>query len=157
MADSQVDSHRIYGFTDEQLAILKLSWRPGLFDGQVVLVSGAGTGQSRHPMTQIATRSLFENQDVRVWEMDVAPGDTFGLHHHSNDYVLYITGGADLRVDDKNFGPYDFIGHERSVFYIKADVGGGFHDMAVDNSRFRRQDLERHRWIVDARRELNTV
>ena len=44
MADSQVDSHRIYGFTDEQLATLKLSWRPGLFDGQVVLVSGAGTG-----------------------------------------------------------------------------------------------------------------
>jgi citronellol/citronellal dehydrogenase len=44
MADSQDDSHRIYGFTDEQLATLKLSWRPGLFDGQVVLVSGAGTG-----------------------------------------------------------------------------------------------------------------
>ncbi len=48
-------------------------------------------------MTQIATRSLFENQDVRVWEMDVAPGDTFGLHHHTNDYVLYITSGANLQ------------------------------------------------------------
>ena len=41
MAD---DSHRIFGFTDEELATLELSWRPGLFDGQVVLVSGAGTG-----------------------------------------------------------------------------------------------------------------
>jgi citronellol/citronellal dehydrogenase len=41
MAD---DSHRIFGFTDEQLATLELSWRPGLFDGHVVLVSGAGTG-----------------------------------------------------------------------------------------------------------------
>ena len=38
------DSHRIFGFTDEELAALELSWRPGLFDGQVVLVSGAGTG-----------------------------------------------------------------------------------------------------------------
>ena len=38
------DSHRIFGFTDEQLATLELSWRPGLFDGNVVLVSGAGTG-----------------------------------------------------------------------------------------------------------------
>ena len=45
-----------------------------------------------------------------------APGDTFGLHHHTNDYVLYITGGANLRVDDKDSGAYDFIGHERSVF-----------------------------------------
>ncbi len=38
------DSHRIFGFTDEQLATLELSWRPGLFDGQVVMVSGAGSG-----------------------------------------------------------------------------------------------------------------
>jgi NAD(P)-dependent dehydrogenase (short-subunit alcohol dehydrogenase family) len=38
------DTNRIFGFTDEQLATLELSWRPGLFDGRVVLVSGAGTG-----------------------------------------------------------------------------------------------------------------
>jgi citronellol/citronellal dehydrogenase len=38
------DSHRIFGFTGEQLATLELSWRPGLFDGQVVMVSGAGSG-----------------------------------------------------------------------------------------------------------------
>ena len=44
MADSHRDSYRIFGFTDEELATLELSWRPGLFNGQVVLVSGAGTG-----------------------------------------------------------------------------------------------------------------
>jgi citronellol/citronellal dehydrogenase len=38
------DNHRIFGFTDQQLATLELSWRPGLFDGQVVMVSGAGSG-----------------------------------------------------------------------------------------------------------------
>jgi citronellol/citronellal dehydrogenase len=38
------DSHRIFGFSDEQLATLDLIWRPGLFEGRVVLVSGAGTG-----------------------------------------------------------------------------------------------------------------
>jgi NAD(P)-dependent dehydrogenase (short-subunit alcohol dehydrogenase family) len=37
-------SHRIFGFTDQQLATIELSWRPGLFDGQVVMVSGAGSG-----------------------------------------------------------------------------------------------------------------
>ena len=92
---------------------------------------GAQQSESRHPITQIATRSLFENQDVRVWEMDVAPGDTFGLHHHSNDYVLYITGGAELRVDDKDFGPYDFIGRERSVFYIKAGGTESFRNVGT--------------------------
>lgn len=95
------------------------------------MAEGAQQSESRHPITQIATRSLFENQDVRVWEMDVAPGDTFGLHHHSNDYVLYITGGADLRVDDKDFGPYDFIGRERSVFYIKAGGTESFRNVGT--------------------------
>jgi mannose-6-phosphate isomerase-like protein (cupin superfamily) len=85
----------------------------------------------QHPMTQIATRSLFENQDVRVWEMDVAPGDTFGLHHHTNDYVLYITAGANLKVDDKDFGAYDFVCHDRSVFYIKAGGTESFQNVSA--------------------------
>jgi mannose-6-phosphate isomerase-like protein (cupin superfamily) len=100
----------------------------------------AQQSERRHPITQIATRSLFENEDVRVWEMDVAPGDTFGLHHHSNDYVLYITGGAHLRVDDKDFGPYDFIGRERSVFYIKA--GGTESFKNVGTTPFREALIE---------------
>ena len=95
------------------------------------LTAGTQRSESKHPITQIATRSLFENKDVRVWEMDVAPGDTFGLHHHSNDYVLYITSGADLRVDDKDFGPYDFIGRDRSVFYIKAGGTESFRNVGA--------------------------
>ena len=73
--------------------------------GQISEHKHQSKAKGQHPMTQIATRSLFENQDVRVWEMDVAPGDTFGLHHHTNDYVLYITSGANLKVDDKDAGP----------------------------------------------------
>jgi NAD(P)-dependent dehydrogenase (short-subunit alcohol dehydrogenase family) len=38
------DDKRVFGFSDEQLAKLELSWRPGLFDGRVVLVSGGGSG-----------------------------------------------------------------------------------------------------------------
>lgn len=96
--------------------------------------------KGQHPMTQIATRSLFENQDVRVWEMDVAPGDTFGLHHHQNDYVLYITAGANLRVDDKDSGTYDFMCHDRSVFYIKAGGTESFRN--VSETPFREALIE---------------
>jgi beta-alanine degradation protein BauB len=96
--------------------------------------------KGQHPMTQIATRSLFENQDVRVWEMDVAPGDTFGLHHHTNDYVLYITGGANLQVDDKDFGAYELNCHERSVFYIKAGGTESFRN--VSSTPFREALIE---------------
>ena len=38
------EDKRIFGFTDEQLATMELNWRPGLFDGRVVLVSGGGSG-----------------------------------------------------------------------------------------------------------------
>src|SRR5215472_9381526 len=96
--------------------------------------------ESGHPLSQIATRSLFENQDVRVWEMDVAPGDTFGLHHHSNDYVLYITSGANLKVDDRDHGVYDFVGHDRSVFYIKAGGTESFRN--VSDTPFREALVE---------------
>lgn len=96
--------------------------------------------KGQHPMTQIATRSLFENQEVRVWEMDVAPGDTFGLHHHTNDYVLYITSGANLKVDDKNVGSYDFIAHDRSVYYIKAGGTESFRN--VSETPFREALIE---------------
>lgn len=96
--------------------------------------------ESGNPLSQIATRSLFENQDVRVWEMDVGPGETCGLHHHSNDYVLYITGGAELRVDDKDHGAYTFAGRERSVYYIRA--GGTESFVNVDRTPFREALIE---------------
>ena len=96
--------------------------------------------ESRYPITQIATRSLFENQDVRVWEMDVEPGGTCGLHHHSNDYVLYITSGANLRVDDKDVGPYDFVTHERSVYYIRAGGTESFRN--ISSTPFREALIE---------------
>jgi len=44
----------------------------------------------------VATRVLFDNDDVRVWEMDLAPGEVCGLHHHTMDYVLFILSGANV-------------------------------------------------------------
>ncbi|HKM99636.1 MAG TPA: hypothetical protein VJX23_03915 [Candidatus Binataceae bacterium] len=35
----------------------------------------------------VATRVAFENDDVRVWEMDLKPGEVCGLHHHTLEYV----------------------------------------------------------------------
>ena len=35
----------------------------------------------------IATRVLFENERVRIWEMNLAPGESTALHRHELDYV----------------------------------------------------------------------
>lgn len=47
----------------------------------------------------VATDLRFENEHVRVWEMDLAPGQMCGLHRHALDYVLYILEGGRIGVE----------------------------------------------------------
>src|SRR5487761_1824340 len=54
-----------------------------------------GAAQSEQ-LGPVATRTLFENDDVRVWEMDLQPGEVCGLHHHTLDYVLFILSSASV-------------------------------------------------------------
>ena len=37
---------------------------------------------------KVATRVLFENERVRIWEMELAPGASSDTHRHDVDYVL---------------------------------------------------------------------
>lgn len=41
----------------------------------------------------IATKVLFENERVRVWEMRLAPGQESDLHRHDNDYLMIQISG----------------------------------------------------------------
>ena len=36
----------------------------------------------------VATRLVLENDRVRIWEMDLAPGERSATHRHDCDYVL---------------------------------------------------------------------
>ncbi len=61
----------------------------------------------------VATRMIFDNDDVRVWEMDLAPGAVCGLHHHTMDYVLFILSSA-------NVGAHSPGGRKMMPFPVKA-------------------------------------
>jgi mannose-6-phosphate isomerase-like protein (cupin superfamily) len=61
----------------------------------------------------VATRMIFDNEFVRVWEMDLAPGAVCGLHHHTMDYVLFILSGA-------NVGAQSPGGRKMMPFPVKA-------------------------------------
>jgi mannose-6-phosphate isomerase-like protein (cupin superfamily) len=61
----------------------------------------------------VATRVIFDNDAVRVWEMDLVPGAVCGLHHHTMDYVLFILSGA-------NVGAQSPGGHKMVPFPVKA-------------------------------------
>jgi predicted metal-dependent enzyme (double-stranded beta helix superfamily) len=56
----------------------------------------------------VATTKLFENDRVRVWAMDLDPGQSSDVHEHTMDYLLIQLDGDKIagvfEADTK--GPY---------------------------------------------------
>ena len=48
-----------------------------------------------HPRS-VGTRLLFENGRVRVWTLEVAPGDSWGPHEHTTAYVTVVVAGSKI-------------------------------------------------------------
>ena len=46
---------------------------------------------------QVGTKLLFENDRVRVWDLCLEPGESSGLHRHTEDYLYVVIGGGRLR------------------------------------------------------------
>ena len=67
----------------------------------------------------VATRLLHENERVRIWEMDLAPGARSAIHRHDLDYVLVQIEGDRIAAEPEpdTGGPYRD--------YIEADVVPG--------------------------------
>ncbi len=45
------------------------------------------------PIGQVANTLLYEDDEVRIWEMKLEPGEHSDLHHHEYDYLLVIDSG----------------------------------------------------------------
>jgi len=46
---------------------------------------------------QVGSKLLFENDQVRVWDLTLAPGESTGMHRHENDYLYVVSGGGTLQ------------------------------------------------------------
>ena len=60
----------------------------------------------------VATRLLLENERVRIWEMDLAPGEQSATHRHEHDYVLVQIDGDRIaaRFEPDTGGTYrDYV------------------------------------------------
>jgi len=45
----------------------------------------------------VATTVLFENDQVKIWEMQLGPGEKSAVHRHEMDYVLVQLAGDKIR------------------------------------------------------------
>ena len=67
----------------------------------------------------IATRVLLENDRVKIWEMDLAPGEESDIHEHTMDYILVVLEGDKIAgvPQDDSAGLYNQ--------YVVVDVNPG--------------------------------
>ena len=70
-----------------------------------------------HPSEQVGTKVMFENERVRVWDLNLAPGESLPEHLHELDYLIMVVSGSLIRFTD----PADPAGH-RDVQYIDDQV-----------------------------------
>jgi mannose-6-phosphate isomerase-like protein (cupin superfamily) len=90
---------------------------------------------ANEPLGDVATRLLFENDRVKVWEMLLEPGQASARHQHGSDYLLCVLEGESIDADGDDGASIHIPVEPGTVFY----VGRGAIETAVNRgpTRFR--------------------
>jgi beta-alanine degradation protein BauB len=78
----------------------------------------------REPVMDIGTELLFENEAVKVWSMELAPGEDSPYHLHTRDYLFVYTTPSKIAFVE----PSGQLGETREYgdgFVNYLAVGGG--------------------------------
>ena len=65
--------------------------------------------RSGDSLGNVGNTILFEDDDVRIWEMKLGPGEHSDLHHHEHDYYLVIDSGDLVAGIPPKDSPMDFF------------------------------------------------
>jgi quinol monooxygenase YgiN len=102
----------------------------------------------------IATKVLFENDLVRVWEMRLQPGESSAWHRHDLPYLLCIVAGASIDVDPKGRRSYCVPVRSGEVLFVQP----GETERAVNRSQELFHEIlielkagRRHGMVADSR------
>lgn len=76
---------------------------------------------SERVLGDIATKLLFENDRVRVWEMRLDPGERSAVHEHTMDYLMIQIDGDTMaaQMEPDSGGPWGHLGT------VEGDVSPG--------------------------------
>jgi quercetin dioxygenase-like cupin family protein len=85
----------------------------------------------------VANRFLFENDRVKVWEMDLAPGESSDFHEHTLPYVLCILEGESVDADFPNGKSIHIPVEPGKVFYVEP----GRRETAINRSSVRFREI----------------
>jgi len=74
--------------------------------------------QDNRPLGDVANKLLFENALVRVWEMNLAPGERSDRHRHEHPYLLCVLEGSKLDAEIEGSGHVELPVQPGSVFFV---------------------------------------
>ncbi|MYS87471.1 hypothetical protein [Embleya scabrispora] len=83
------------------------------------ITAAAAESAAERTLGGIGTRVLFEDDKVRIWELELAPGARSDAHRHELDYYLIQIAGDRIAVEPEP----DSRGEYRE--YFAADVVPG--------------------------------
>jgi beta-alanine degradation protein BauB len=98
----------------------------------------------RDATAPIATRVLFEDDRIRVWEMVLEPGEDSGRHEHPHDYVVVLVEGDRVGIHEHRTSAGEPGGYREAdvtpgqAFRLRA---GGI-ETAVNAGSVRYRDIE---------------
>ena len=73
---------------------------------------------STEPLGNVANKLLFENELVRVWEMNLAPGERSDRHRHELPYLLCVLAGSRVDAEVESRGRVEIPVQPGSVFFV---------------------------------------
>ena len=88
-------------------------------------------------LDDVATRVIFENDRVKVWEMLLEPGEASDLHEHTMDYMLCIIEGESVDADFANGKSIQLPVGPGSFFFVPR----GNTETAVNRSKTRYREI----------------
>ena len=74
--------------------------------------------QEDRPLGNVANKLLFENELVRVWEMNLAPGERSDRHRHDLPYLLCVLEGSRVDAEIEGTGHIEIPVQHGSVFFV---------------------------------------
>ncbi len=99
--------------------------------------------RGNEPLGDIATDVLFENDNVKIWNLIVNPGESSDWHMHGRDYVTIVVEGAGLTVeyddgtaDDSPSGPGTWRYHgEHKIHRVVNNTDSRYVNVLVELKR----------------------
>jgi hypothetical protein len=86
------------------------------------------------PSDQVGTRVMFENDHIRVWDLQLEPGERLAKHIHKNDYFFIINSGSLIRFanpdDESDYRDVQFT--DGQVTFVPV-TGEGKIDNRLEN------------------------